>query len=277
MISKLTVWLASAAVLSFAMLPLLMPSLCSAIPRNDEGHNLRSLFYPGGMPTKPGWDGVSRQVVFEQHADVEVLPGSRAIIYSERTITGAFDDQYSVYLAVIDESGEGARIDSILEVTDRIPVYLEIPGNFANMTAELSQVPGVAGSPGLLLSISAVLSGSGGHCGTLDIVYRFDRVQRSLNPVLTLSEPSAFGKMGYGRYTANRIELYSGNVDGDSEVEIIASRRHSKSEDEIKQADAEVTLIELYDYVEGAYVRSTVIPALPETAARVKQASCFFP
>src|SRR5580693_454267 len=114
----------------------LLTALCtSVVSAADCKMNYEGILFPSGMPNGVGWDTKRQPEKFRCYAEAAISHDVSAVVFSEETITGSEDNLYKVKLAIIAMSANPPRELRSVDITQSIPVYVEVPGNFYGVNA----------------------------------------------------------------------------------------------------------------------------------------------
>jgi hypothetical protein len=181
--------------------------LAPQIGRAECRTNYAAVLAPSGMSAGIGWDGKSRPRRLKCYAETALGKGVSAVVFSEETITGSADSMFKVRLALVSLSEGNASLLHSVDITQSIPVFVEIPGNFYRMEAIAETLNGHNNLQVLHINVWAVLSGSGAVSGGSDLFYIYK--PPNLSPIaLELRGSSSFSKENMNSISKKASELF---------------------------------------------------------------------
>jgi hypothetical protein len=186
---------------------LLMVLLAPKVSSAECQANYKTILFPHGMSASVGWDGQSRPKRFKCYADTAFAKGVRAVVFSEESVTSSVDNVFKVKLALVSLSEGNASVLHSVDITESIPVFVEVPGNFYRMEAIAETLNGHDNLQVLHVNVWAVLSGSGSVSGGSDLFYVYK--QPNLSPIaLELRGSSSFSKENMNSMSKKASELF---------------------------------------------------------------------
>lgn len=229
----------------------------------------QSLFYPKGLPLKKDFhSGTERKALYKFYSEAELLPvKARAILFSERTGAGISDNLFNVFLGLVEERKGKLIVQSKMDVTKFISIYVEEPGNFYDMDGVVNFFTISKNMLGIHVNIWAVISGSGAQSAASDLFFLFDPKEKKIKPILTLNESSKFAKSGDGNYVAQDTSIYLTDIDHDLLKELLIIEEHHET-NALRGFSKHVVAskAKVYKFKENAYRFTNTLTDIPTDA-----------
>jgi hypothetical protein len=188
---------------------LLMASL-PCLGETAAGGKYQDVLYPQGLPVKEDpftGQPAKTEYTFYDEAVLDPKDGRIAVLYSEKLPRKGSDGTFWAFLAVLRPEGGAYRRASAREVTDFIPAYVELPGNFQSMDGALDAFE-IGGRRVLHLNVWSVLSGTGFTSAASDVFFSLEVPNELGSPVLNLEKTSSFSRTGGDSASFKTSEIY---------------------------------------------------------------------
>jgi len=214
----------------------------------EVSQKYKDVLYPEGLPMlKDQMTGSDKRSIYKYCADGKVGKFG-VVLYSEGIIGENGEDGYfSVYLALLEKGRLGwVRVNRI-ELTEFVPVFTEIAGNFLSMDGVVNNFSMLKNEEILHVNLWGVLSGSGAISGATDLFFRLKGTQ--LETVLILRDTSKSSRMGYAQSAILDSKIYVGEVEKRPSI-VVQSERFEQVNIEQHRATPQVSL---YEYSSGVY------------------------
>jgi hypothetical protein len=152
------------------------------------------IFYPHDLPMREDYDtGESKPALYRCVAQAE-LPGAPfvVVLFSERVPSSSpLETLHWVYIGLLKKRSDSLSVASRLEVTKRVPMYLDWPGRFSRMDGLVEGVLLPKGLTVVHAQLWSSLTGSGATNAGSDLFFRV-RPDGHLSLMLDLAETSSF-------------------------------------------------------------------------------------
>lgn len=235
---------------------------------DDVSNKYQNIFYPNGMPMVVGTDGVSRPMGYEFYCE-DPLPNSNlnVILFSEIIKKGElFEDIYithNVHVAIVQDNKK------ILSKTSA-SIKNGLPDSFVLMGGVLNHFKISSTIQAEHLYLWGVIAGSGQEEHGTNYIYRIDRTNNTLIPILELDDSFFYDQAGLGEITSKMTYLYIADIDNDGKMEIL-TRNYSDNVEDNVESSSWSDIINVYHYNDATskYEPAGTISALPANAVEL--------
>lgn len=265
-------WSILGAFVAVLLAVAVVPSRPAGAAQTQPPPRYQSVFYPDGMPLRPGWDGKDRRAIYHLLADLDLAGRDAAVVlYAEEIVTGGSDNLFSVSLALVERRNNVTRSRTSLELTRFLPVQVEQAGNVHHVRGTLNGFAAAAGVNAIHVNLWAVISGSGSIGGAADLFFAVDTGKGSFTALLELVSTSRFSRAGPELADRKDVDIYLANVDQDAAIEIVVN---SIDLTPGRPAGRPADMADVYKLIKGRYqIASARMPRakLPRTAVLLKR------
>jgi hypothetical protein len=168
----------------------------------------RALF-PHGLPAiRSSFDDTRRASTFHLYA-VATLPHSplRVVLYSAGVdYHSARDNDYRVFLGLLESSNGRLRVRDRREITAQIPTFTDAPGTFFDAGGSLHSFSAADEGTIVDANVWSLLSGSGGITVGTDFFFRVERSR--LVPVGSIPDTESHARGGVSQTTETWSSLF---------------------------------------------------------------------
>ena len=200
---------------------------------SESSEKYRDVFYPNGMPIRKNILTDKDEKTTYSFYDEKKLPEANTIIvlYSEKIGTdNSSESIHKVYLGVIHKTGNSYEVKHVRDLTEFVPVYLEVPGQFLRMDGRINVFPISKGDWATHINIWSILSGTGFGSGASDIFFKVT-ADSKLELILNLKQTSKFWRIGTEELESKDSNIFIADTDDDNTQEVIVEERQRSEKD----------------------------------------------